>query len=124
MIALDASVLIAQLDDTDALHAGAVQVLRDHEEHLFVCSTMTVAEVLVQPARMGRTAAARAGLTRLAVAEVGLPADAAERLARLRAETGLRLPDCCVLLAAEEAGADEVLAFDERLTRVARERGF
>lgn len=43
--------------------------------------------------------------------------DAPVRLATLRAETGLKLPDCCVLLAAQDAGAEAVLTFDEPLGR-------
>jgi len=44
-------------------------------------------------------------------------------LAVLRADTNLKLPDCCVLLAAEQThGA--VATFDDRLATAARERGF
>ena len=39
-----------------------------------------------------------------------------------RAHTGPRMPDCCVLLAAEASGAD-LAPFDERLARVAAARG-
>jgi hypothetical protein len=56
------------------------------------------------------------------VAEVPLPVDAAERLARLRADSSLKLPDCCVLLAAEAADG-AVLSFDARLMRQAAQLG-
>jgi predicted nucleic acid-binding protein len=43
-------------------------------------------------------------------------------LAGLRAATGLKLPDCCVLLAAEQVGGG-LGTFDDRLATAARERG-
>lgn len=124
MIVLDASVLIAQLDQDGALHAAARQRLRTvvQEGSAFGTSTITLAEVLVEPTRTGRLSAARAALRALSIAELPLPPDAAERLAALRTETALKLPDCCVLLAAEEANGG-VLTFDERLARAAAERG-
>lgn len=121
---LDASVLIAQLDQDDALHAAARDRLRTavKQRNGFGASTITIAEVLVGPTSSGRLGAARAALRALKVDELPLPADAAERLAALRTETGLKLPDCCVLLAAETIGGG-VLTFDERLARAAVERG-
>ncbi|MDQ3276537.1 MAG: hypothetical protein M3Q39_16295 [Actinomycetota bacterium] len=53
--------------------------------------------------------------------ELPFPRDTAVRLAQLRASTGLTMPDCCVLLAAEEAGAT-VASFDDRLTHTAEDR--
>jgi predicted nucleic acid-binding protein len=81
------------------------------------CSTITLAEVLVGPARRDRLDAAGAALGELDVAEIPFADDAPVRLATLRAETGLKLPDCCVLLAAQDAGAEAVVTFDEPLTR-------
>jgi predicted nucleic acid-binding protein len=124
MIVLDASVLIAHLDQDDALHATARERLRTavKQRSGFGASTITLAEVLVDPTRSGKLRAAQAALKALAVAELPLPPDAAERLAALRSETVLKLPDCCVLLAAEAANGS-VLTFDERLARAAAERG-
>jgi predicted nucleic acid-binding protein len=124
MIVLDASVLIAHLDQHDALHATARERLRTavKQRRRFSTSTITLAEVLVDPTRSGTLRAAQAALSALGVAELPLPPNAAERLAALRTETALKLPDCCVLLAAEEANGG-VLTFDERLGRAAAERG-
>ena len=62
----------------------------------------------------------------LEVNELPFPPDSAVRLAKLRASTGLKMPDCCVLLAAADAGAT-VASFDGRLahnrSRSARDRG-
>jgi len=56
------------------------------------------------------------------VSSLPLLEDAPVRLAMLRAGTGLKMPDCCVLLAAEQTHG--VLAtFDDRLATVATERG-
>ena len=122
MIVLDASVLIAHLDPRDALHDAADERLLDAADQPFGVSTITLAEALVAPLRMGTLRTTQAALKDLEVEEIPLPPGAAEQLAALRAETGLKLPDCCVLLAAEEADGG-VLTFDERLARAAAERG-
>jgi len=49
--------------------------------------------------------------------------DDAPRLARLRAGSRLRLPDCCVLLAARDAAAAGVATFDARLAEQAERLG-
>ncbi len=42
----------------------------------------------------------------------------------LRAETGLKMPDCCVLLAAEDGEAGGILTSDEQLRTHAARLGF
>lgn len=123
MIVVDASVLIAHLDAGDAQHEQAVERLLEVAEQSLGCSPITLAEVLVGPARRSRLELARQAIADLGVTEIALAADAASRLASLRAETNLKLPDCCVLLAAQDAGADGVLTFDDRLTREAARLG-
>ena len=123
MIIVDASVLVAHLDERDAHHEEAVRLLLEAADVDLGASPMTVAEVLVGPARAGRLSEARAIIDSLGVREVALRADAATRLATLRAEAGLKLPDCCVLLAAADAPAVAVGTFDERLANVARRWG-
>ena len=123
MIVVDASVLIAHLDESDALHDQAEQALLRTADQRLGCSTVTLAEVLVGPARRARLDAARAALDELDVAQIPLADDAPVRLATLRAETALKLPDCCVLLAAQDARAEAVLTFDEILAREAKRLG-
>ena len=123
MIVVDASVIIALLDANDAHHARAADVLDDLRDPL-AASALTIAEVLVGPANAGRLTAARSALATLEIAAVPIDADAAPRLAELRVHTGLKLPDCSVLLAAEIVAASTVLTFDDRLRRVATEFGF
>lgn len=54
---------------------------------------------------------------------VAVGTDAPERPAHLRSATRLKLPDCCVLLAAQDVRATTVLPFDDRLRVAAREAG-
>lgn len=121
MIVLDASVLIAYLDDQDRHHVAAEALLAEAINDDLGANSLTLAEVLVVPAQGGRLDLVRAVLQDLEVAELPFPADAAVKLAQLRASTGLKMPDCCVLLAAEDSGA-RVACFDDRLARAAEER--
>lgn len=122
MIVLDASVLIAYLDAEDAQHQQAELLLEREIDDEFAVTPLTLAEVFVGPSRTGRLDAARSALRELEVIEQPFPAGTAVRLARLPADTGLRMPDCCVLLAAQTTAA-RVAAFDERLIRGAEDLG-
>lgn len=122
MIVLDASVLIAHLDATDSHHERADRLLAASGNEELAASVVTMAEVLVGPSRTGTVDRALAALEQLAVTPVPIERATPVRLALLRAETGLKLPDCCVLLAAEESGA-AVATFDDRLAGAARSRG-
>ena len=124
MIVLDASVLIAHFDADDVLHADASELLLSVAEEPLRASPLTEAEVLVGPAQTGRLDRAIAALAQLQVRTVPFGDDAPVRLAMLRAETRLKLPACCVLLAAEQVGAAKVATFDDRLDAAARQRGF
>ena len=114
MIVADASVLIAFLDPNDAHHAAAVELLAEAVPPLFV-HPITAAEVLVAPVRNGVVDAVWADLTAIGVEIDASPVDPFQ-LARLRVETGCRLPDCCVLASAAALGTG-VATFDERLRR-------
>lgn len=122
MIVLDASLLIAYLDGEDAHHGRAEELLAREIDDDFGANSLTLAEVLVAPVREDRLETVRAMLSDLEVQELPLPGDTAVKLAQLRATTGLKMPDCCVLLAAEHAGAARVASFDDRLTQAAGAR--
>lgn len=121
MIVLDASVLIGFIFDQDAHHDAAVGLLRDAASDPFGVSPVTLAEALVAPTRLGRVKAAEQMLQDIGVTEVPLPRDAAVQLAQLRVESGLKMPDCCVLLAAITTNG-AVATFDDRLANVATAR--
>jgi predicted nucleic acid-binding protein len=118
VIVLDASVLIAHLDERDVHHERASRLLAETGAEPLGAGTITLAETLVAPTRAGRLEDVVAALDRLGVAELPLGDQAPASLARLRAEVGCKLPDCCVLLAAQEHGGT-VATFDSALVDAA-----
>lgn len=122
MIVLDASVVIGLLDAADALHAESQRLFDEHLDAEFALPVLTRAEVLVGPSRAGRAADAARRLDALEIRTIALLESDALPLAALRARTGLKLPDACVLLAgAARQGA--VATFDGRLRRAAADLG-
>ncbi len=121
MIVLDASVLISYLDADDDRHVVAESLLAREIDDDLGMNPLTLAEVLVAPVREGLLRQAQEALRDLEVNELPFPSDTAVRLAELRATTGLRMPDCCVVLAAEDAGAT-VASFDRQLIQAAKAR--
>lgn len=121
-LVLDASALIAHLDGHDARHDAVEGLLLGATGQNLAASPITLAEVLVGPARAGQLERAVQALATLAVDTVALTDDGPARLATLRARTGLKLPDCCVLLAAE-AGPATVVTFDHGLAAAGRGLG-
>lgn len=122
MIVLDAIVLIGFMHDQDQRHQAAVTLLRNAAGEPFGVSPLTLAEAMVGPARLGRLPAAEQMLQDIGVAEVPFPPRAAAKLAQLRATSGLKMPDCCVLLAAQSTQAS-LATFDQRLAGAAIARG-
>ena len=121
MIVFDASVLIAYLDGGDVLHHAAETLLAAAIDDEFGANSLTLAEVLVVPAHTGSVEVVQAALHEVEMDELPFPPDTAVRLAQLRVDTGLKMPDCCVLLAAEDSHAT-VATFDDRLARAAEGR--
>lgn len=122
MIVLDASVLIAHLDGSDRHHAKARSLLEANSGEPLGVSSIALAETLVSPARAGRLGDAEAALQQLGVQELPLGAGAPGQLAEMRAEIGLKMPDCCVLLAAQDHEGI-VASFDSDLLAAARKLG-
>lgn len=122
MIVFDASVLIAYLDSDDEFHGDADTLLAESIAEDFGTNSLTLAEIMVAPARAGRLEAVQVALHEIEIDELPFPVDTAVRLAHLRVSTGLKMPDCCVLLAAEDHHAT-VASFDDRLTQAAKLRG-
>lgn len=120
MIVLDASVLIAHLADDDVHGLEALEIL-DTEEELAI-HPLTLAECLVGPARLGREEEALAIIERLGIQQVPMPPGQPLALARLRASTRLKLPDCWVLAAVLETPAS-VATFDAALVAAAKKLG-
>lgn len=123
MIVFDASVLIALLDADDAHHGTVVAALDALAEQPWRISALTLAEVMSRAAaypdllvELGETVA------ELSIDVVPLDDTDVEPLARLRSSTRLRMPDCCVVQAAQQPGA-QVLTTDGTLSRRATELG-
>jgi predicted nucleic acid-binding protein len=119
---LDASILLAYLNDADVHHTDADAILSAPGRR--AASTLTLAESLVSAAMANRLENTYAAFATLEVDEVAIAPGAAPELARLRAETGLPLPDCCVLHAAESVDAAAIAPRDSRLRGIAAARGY
>lgn len=122
MIVLDASVVIAHFASHDAHHDVATGFFRANVDEGFLVHSLTLTEILIGPLRAGREAFVLQQLDALGVTEWMSPADSAARLAQLRVETGLKLPDCWVLDAAMATGS-ALATFDERLGQAAASIG-
>jgi predicted nucleic acid-binding protein len=122
VIVLDASVLIAFLNGSDRHHAKANSLLETLSSEPWGTSSVTLAETLVYPARAGRLEEAEAALVGLDLRELLSGGGAPGRMAEMRADLGVKMPDCCVLLAAQDNDA-AVASFDAGLLSAARKLG-
>lgn len=115
LVVVDASVVIAQLDPADALHARARRALEDDADHELVLPATAYAEALVRPAARGRIDEARQAITALEFRIEPIGPAIAERAAALRGGfPSLRLPDALVIAAADTLAADRLLTGDAR----------
>jgi len=122
VIVLDASVLIAHLESDDLHHQPATALLLELADEDLAAHPITIAEILVGPARVGRVHEAAAALDSLGIQATGPESFEPQRLATLRATTGCKLPDCCVLAAAIVNHAS-VASLDARLAQAAKALG-
>lgn len=121
MITLDTSVVIAHLQPADAHHAAATGLLREHAGEDFLLHPVNLAEVLVGGVRAGRADQLLDDLRAIGIREADPAEGQPMRLAALRVETGLKLPDCCALVTALDSGT-ALATVDARLAVVARSR--
>ena len=122
MIVADASWVIALRDPADAHHAAAAAIGDATADDVVLLHPVTFAECLVAPARLGVLDAAATAL-RDAYDICDVDDDAPVRWARLRANSGLRLPDVIVLDTGIVHGATAIATFDDRLVAAAASRG-
>jgi len=115
---IDAGIVIAALDSSDAHHSASVEALRESRRSgdALVVPASAYAEALVGPSRRGADAVATvdALLDALPAAVEPATREVAREAAALRAKHGraLRLPDALVLATAAVVGADKVLTTD------------
>lgn len=104
-LVLDASVLIALYNDKDAHHKWAVDLMFQSSAETFHMSSMNLAEVAVQPMRLGIEKKFQLGVSGLNIKVSGLDNTSSMALARIRATTNVPLPDCCAIQLVLEKGA-------------------
>ncbi|MDR0627949.1 MAG: type II toxin-antitoxin system VapC family toxin [Bifidobacteriaceae bacterium] len=122
MIALDASVLIAYLDAHNAHHARAIQILAGAGPGELLVHSLNLAEVLVGAVPTGQESAMARTVEEVGIRVSPRVADEPMALARLRATSGRKLPDCCAMLVAQTSAA-ALATFDEALARSAAKLG-
>jgi predicted nucleic acid-binding protein len=120
VIVLDANILIAFWGESDSHSAESFEILDTDDE--LILHPVTLAETLVWPIREEREQEALEDLARLGVERSAPALDEPLRVARVRAETRLKLPDAYVLATGLEIGA-AVATFDRRLAGAARDHG-
>jgi predicted nucleic acid-binding protein len=119
VIVLDANVMIGVFYPSDAHHDKAAALLERHAAHGFIVHPITLAESLVGAAKVGRLNQVRRQIQNMGI-DVFVPDDDEPVLiAELRSNTGLKLPDCCVLAASLGLSAP-LLSFDDKLIDCAR----
>lgn len=122
MIVLDAGALIALIDEQDAHHVWARELFTSTTADEWVMSSLNLAEVMVHPIRAGKAEEFLRGIEGLRLRVEGVnPAHAGE-LARIRAETSLKMPDVIALHLANGLSA-ALATVDRRLAEKASERG-
>lgn len=121
MITLDASLVIAHLHPGDPHHHVATAYLREHANEPLLIHSLNLAEVLIGGVKAGRGQELLDDLNAIGLRVADRHDGEPMRLAGLRVETGLKLPDCCALETA--LTSESTLAtFDERLAAAARTR--
>jgi predicted nucleic acid-binding protein len=122
VIVADANVIIAASSPGHVHHARAREILLEHGAAGVALHSLTLAEVLVGPARAGQHEAARAALDAAGIRSSAASDPGPTALALVRATASVKMPDACVLATAEHLGVP-LATFDGRLAREATARG-
>lgn len=104
------------------IRCAATEVLLAGTPGEMLVHTITMAAVLAGGVRVGQGASMREDIRAVGIAVAGHDDGEPLRLAELRASTGLKLPDCCVLDVAIRHQAS-VATFDNALVAEAAKRG-
>jgi predicted nucleic acid-binding protein len=113
---LDASVLIALLDETDAGRPVArAAVDESKQDHDLLIPVTAFSESIVAPYRRSLRDGQRAEAALVALGGlVEVTRDIASRAAQLRATRQIELPDALILATAMQLAADQILTLDRR----------
>lgn len=118
MIVLDASVVIGVFYPADPHHERASSMVEQSVADGFAIHPMTLAESLVGSAKVGRLNQLRRQIENMGIELYEPDREEPLLIAEIRANTGLKLPDCCVLAAALDLSAP-IMTFDEKLATAA-----
>ena len=119
LVVVDASVLIAHLNTSDALHHRAVVALRTCRADDLILPASALAETLVVPSRRGRLEVARGAIEGMLIRVEPVTDAIAQEAARLRAtHVSLRLPDALVIATGNYLDAVTVLTADRKWARL------
>jgi len=121
-VVLDAGVVIGLYDDSDPHHQWAVDFMFQTTADKLIMSAINHAEILVYPYKSGVKDSFQKGLEGLGIKLDVSSLRETESLAKLRAETGLKMTDVCAIhLAATE---DSILATtDKAVAKAAKALG-
>jgi len=121
VIVLDASAVIAVFYPANPHHERATRLLEHAAAGGFAVHPMTLAESLVGAAKGGRLNQLRRQIHNMGITVFAPEEDEPLLIAEIRANTGLKVPDCCVLAAALSLSSS-LMTFDEKLGACAREQ--
>ncbi len=119
---MDASALIALASDTDPNHSWAMAMFRDTAAFGLQMTALTQAEVLVHPARAGKLEKFLKLIGALGLEITPIEESDSRQIAKIRAETSLKMPDAVVLSQATKVSGS-VATTDKQLAKVAKDKG-
>jgi predicted nucleic acid-binding protein len=122
LVVLDASALIALASDTDPNHSWALAMFRDTAAFGLQMTALTQAEVLVHPARAGKLEKFLKLIGALGLEITPIEESDSRQIAKIRAETSLKMPDAVVLSQATKVSGS-VATTDKQLAKVAKDNG-
>ena len=121
IVVLDASALIALLSSDDSHHEWAVRMFLDTTAWQFQMSVLNQAEAMVHPTRAGKQEQFLEAIHNLRIDIAPVEASDGLEIAKMRAQTNLRMPDALVLHQALKVhGA--IATTDKELAQQARAR--
>lgn len=122
LVVLDASALIALVSSQDPHHNWALEMFRDTASFELQMSALTQAEVLVHPARAGKLEKFLLLIRGLGLEITPIEEADASKLASIRSNTNLKMPDAVVLHQALKVKGS-IATTDNKLAQVAKAKG-
>ncbi len=121
IVVLDASALIALLSSDDPHHDWAVRMFLDTVAWQFQMTVLNQAEAMIHPTKAGKLKQFHAAVDRLRIEIVPVESSDGAQLAKIRADTNLRMPDVLVLHQALKVDG-AIATTDKSLAEAARAR--